>query len=599
MARRQHIEEQLNKDYELLKQLEDRLRYEDDPLRKGRFSADIEEIKQRISERETELKSLEKGSESPVAQLQTQSVPHPQTEAAPQSPAMTPQPEPTLGSENQAIEVFFSYAHEDEELRDELAKHLKLLERQKVISAWYDRDISAGDDWKQEIEQRLNSADVILLLISADFLASDFCWGVELKRAMERHETGGARVIPIILREVDWKGAPFGKLQALPKNAEPVTNWANRDQAFADIARGIRKAVSELKQQGKLDADLGGVHLEIPEGQVPLDSPFYVERPPIEADCYETIVQPGALIRVKAARQMGKSSLMTRILHHAAQADYRTASYDFQLVDDDESLTSLDQFLQWFCASISDELNFPDKLTDLWKAVLGSPKNCTNYFQRYLLSELETPLTLGLDEVDRVFRHPEIATGFFGLLRAWHEKGKNDTIWQKLRLVIVHSKEVYIPLDINQSPFNVGFSVELPQLTPSQVEGLARRHGLGWSVEQVKPLMAMCGGHPYLIRVALYEIARGRMSLAQLLQVAPTEEGMYQEHLRRHLLNLEQEPDLLTALKQVVAAPCPVQIDSTEAFKLKSMGLVKFQGNKVMPLCELYRQYFRNRLGIS
>ena len=526
----------------------------------------------------------------------------------------------TPGSENQAIEVFFSYAHEDEELRDELAKHLKLLERQKVISAWYDRDISAGDDWKQEIEQRLNSADVILLLISADFLASDFCWGVELKRAMERHETVQARVIPIILREVDWKGAPFGKLQALPKNAEPVTNWANSDQAFADIARGIRKAVSELKQQGKLDADLGGlksqeetapqtaksfemiglsVHLEIPEGQVPLDSPFYVERPPIEADCYQTIVQPGALIRVKAARQMGKSSLMTRILHHAAQADYRTASLNFQLVDDDESLTSLDQFLQWFCASISDELNFPDKLTDLWKGVLGSPKNCTNYFQRYLLSELETPLTLGLDEVDRVFRHPEIASGFFGLLRAWHEKGKNDAIWQKLRLVIVHSKEVYIPLDINQSPFNVGFSVELPQLTPSQVEGLARRHGLGWSVEQVKPLMAMCGGHPYLIRVALYEIARGRMTLAQLLQVAPTEEGMYQEHLRRHLLNLEQEPDLLTALKQVVAAACPVQVGSTEAFKLKSMGLVKFQGNKVMPLCELYRQYFRNRLGIS
>ncbi|NEP00460.1 MAG: toll/interleukin-1 receptor domain-containing protein [Symploca sp. SIO2E9] len=148
---------------------------------------------------------------------------------------------------DKSIELFFSYAHEDEELRDELAKHLAILQRQKVISTWYDRDISAGDEWKPEIEKRLNSADVILLLISANFLASDFCWGVELKRAMERHEAGEARVIPIIVREVDWKGAPFGKLQALPKNAEPVTNWANRDQAFADIARGIRRAVKDLR----------------------------------------------------------------------------------------------------------------------------------------------------------------------------------------------------------------------------------------------------------------------------------------------------------------------------------------------------------------
>ena len=150
---------------------------------------------------------------------------------------------------DKSIEVFFSYAHEDEKLRDELAKHLKLLQWQKVISTWYDREISAGDEWKQEIEKRLNSADVILLLISADFLASDFCWGVELKRAMERHEAGEAHVIPIILREVDWKGATFGKLQALPKNAKPVNNWASRDMAFADIARGIRKAVEGLVNQ--------------------------------------------------------------------------------------------------------------------------------------------------------------------------------------------------------------------------------------------------------------------------------------------------------------------------------------------------------------
>lgn len=344
--------------------------------------------------------------------------------------------------------------------------------------------------------------------------------------------------------------------------------------------------------------NLSGIQLEIPEGQVPLNSPFYVKRPPIEADCYQIIVTPGALIRVKASRQMGKSSLMMRILHQAEQAGYRTAALNFQLVDD-EFLSNLDQFLKWFCASIADELNLSANLDEHWRGILGSKKKCTNYFQRYLLTKLDSPLALGLDEVDQVFRHPNIASGFFGLLRAWHEKGKNEAIWQNLRLVIVHSKEVYIPLDINQSPFNVGFSVELPELTPSQVEDLARRHGLDWSLEQIEPLMNMLGGHPYLIRVALYKIARGRMTLPQLLQVAPTEEGLYQNHLRRHLLNLEEDGDLLTAFKQVVTVNNPIQIGSSEAFKLRSMGLVKLQGNQVMPLCELYRQYFRNRLEVS
>ncbi len=164
-------------------------------------------------------------------------------------PASSVKPELTSDSENQVIEVFFSYAHEDEHLRNELAKHLKLLERQGVISAWYDREITAGTEWKDQIDEHLESAKVILLLVSADFLASDYCYDVELKRAMKRHKAKEARVIPIILREVDWKGAPFGKLQSLPKNAEAVTNWSNRDQAFADIARGIRRVVEELARK--------------------------------------------------------------------------------------------------------------------------------------------------------------------------------------------------------------------------------------------------------------------------------------------------------------------------------------------------------------
>src|SRR6266852_1110811 len=144
------------------------------------------------------------------------------------------------------VEVFYSYAHEDEAFRDTLEKHLSLLRRQGLITAWHDRRILPGADWSQAIDEHLEQASVILLLISADFLASDYCYGIEMQRALERHQANEARVIPILLRPVDWKGAPFAHLQALPTDAKPITIWRNRDAAFADVAAGIRRVIEDL-----------------------------------------------------------------------------------------------------------------------------------------------------------------------------------------------------------------------------------------------------------------------------------------------------------------------------------------------------------------
>ncbi|MEH1807111.1 AAA-like domain-containing protein [Nostoc sp.] len=376
-------------------------------------------------------------------------------------------------------------------------------------------------------------------------------------------------------------------LESIPESSTPVLKSRNNPQGAISANETIPD--SEIKP---------AVSLENPEGQVALNSAFYVERSPIEVDCYEAILQPGALIRIKAPRQMGKTSLMSRVLHHASQHDYQTAPVNFQSADA-EFLANLDQFLQWFCASISYELNLPEKLDDYWKGVLGSKNKCTNYFQRYLLPAINSPIALGLDEVDEVFKHPKIAADFFGLLRAWHERSKNETVWKNLRLVIVHSKEVYIPLNINQSPFNVGLPIELPDLNQTQVQDLVQRHGLNWPESQIEELMTLVGGHPYLVRVALYEIARGRMTLGNLQKIAATEEGPYSDHLRRHWLNLQDDAELLAAVKQAMMANRAVDVGTTEAFKLRSMGLVKFQGNQVVPLCELYRQYFCDRLGIK
>ncbi|MBW4593408.1 MAG: toll/interleukin-1 receptor domain-containing protein [Brasilonema angustatum HA4187-MV1] len=144
------------------------------------------------------------------------------------------------------VKVFFSYSHKDEVLRDELATHLSVMKRQGVISAWHDREISAGGEWANAIDDNLNAADIILLLVSANFLDSDYCYDIEMQRAMERHEAREARVIPIILKPVDWRNAPFAKLQALPKNAKAVTTWQDKDEAFLNIAQEIRRVVEDM-----------------------------------------------------------------------------------------------------------------------------------------------------------------------------------------------------------------------------------------------------------------------------------------------------------------------------------------------------------------
>ena len=146
-----------------------------------------------------------------------------------------------------AIEVFYSYSHKDEELRDQLENHLAMLKREGVIQGWHDRRISAGQEWDGEIDAHLKSADIILLLVSSDFLASNYCYDIEVTLAMERHEAKAARVIPVILRPCDWTSAPFGKLQGLPKDVTPVRKWSDQDEAFLDIAKGIRRAAGEIR----------------------------------------------------------------------------------------------------------------------------------------------------------------------------------------------------------------------------------------------------------------------------------------------------------------------------------------------------------------
>jgi serine/threonine protein kinase len=531
-----------------------------------------------------------------------------------------PLPPPTIqeatpvSSQPSSLRVFISYRHQEPEtsLAEKFFQGLQAAGHQPFMAA---ESIELGEGWGQRIDAELQACDYFLLLLSAQSASSEMVLE-EVRTVKQLHDNRSDRRPVILPIRVNFP-------MESPLNYELRGYLHRLQQRFwrspADTS-DLVKEVGELLNGEAIDAppifaapdppSTGGsqptvppltivadspplpvAEPELPEGQVDLASAFYINRPPIEDRCTETITQPGALIRIKAPRQMGKTSLMARILYQATQAGYKTVPLSLQLADA-KVFTDLEKFLRWLCASVGRRLGLANKLNDYWDDIFGSKYNCTSYFEEYLLPGIDQPLALGLDEVDRVFEYPELASDFFGLLRAWHEEAKNRDIWKNLRLVVVHATEVYIPLNTNQSPFNVGLPIELPEFNLAQVDELTRRHALNWKTSQIEALMAMIGGHPFLVRLSLYNIAKGDVSLEELLRSAATEEGCFRDHLRWQSWYLQQNPELGSAFQQVLTADAPVRLDNTALFKLRSLGLVNLEGNEAVLRCNLYRQYF-------
>lgn len=364
---------------------------------------------------------------------------------------------------------------------------------------------------------------------------------------------------------------------------------------FLEICRELGldwKAIADLRVDPTPTQDQEGPKPKsMDQGNPAFD--FYVERLPIESVCYQKILQPGALLRIKAPRRMGKTWLMSKVLNHAANQGYRTVALNLrQAVDQD--YTDLDHFLRFFCTSVS--LSQPNRVDEHWDNGLGNEKRkCGTYFEKYLLA-LDRPLVLALDELDRVYPYPKIAGHFLGMLRTWHESAKTKEIWKRLRLVVVYV-EAYTQMSDDQSPFNVGTVIELPIFTQEQISELVQRYQLAWEEAQVTQLGDVLGGLPDLVHQAVSHLsAYPDTTLTELLAKAPTFTGIYGEHLHSVSLSLQQQPELVTALKQVVTANSPVQLNWEQASKLYGMGLVQLQGNQVAPSCKLYRQFFCEQL---
>lgn len=327
-------------------------------------------------------------------------------------------------------------------------------------------------------------------------------------------------------------------------------------------------------------------------------SELYVERLAIESICEQALAQPGALLRLKGSRLLGKTSLMERVLAKMSRDDYKVVNLSLKLADKTTHFRDLNRFLRWFCSNISKELELPNQLDEYWdEEDLGSKVSCTTYLQDYILARLDRPLILCLDDVDLLFPYPETYEDFFALLRSWYEKARTRKKWQSLRLCLIHGTDVYIRLNIYQSPFNIGLPQELPEFTTKEVAKLAFKHQLELDQTDLNSLIDLVGGHPYLLQKPFTLLKSDRnLNLAEILAQAATESGIYSNHLRAIWLDLQQHPKLSLALRKLLISEQPMLLDPVIAYQLQNIGLIKLTGNLAEIRCNLYSQFFNQHL---
>ncbi len=492
--------------------------------------------------------------------------------------------------------------------------HLRLLEHQDIISGWHDCEISPGADWRGNILQELESADIILLLVSAEFLASDFCYGVEMERALQRHAAGTARVVPIILSPCDWQESPLGELQALPEDAHPVILRRPRAKAWDAITRSLRGVADEIRKarsdqpdaaasqespRPSLTRQEGKIPLQVflETGTVPVDSPFYVER---EADqlAAQQLDSREPTVIIKGHRQSGKSSLLAR-LHDRAMRDGLLSCYlTFQGMDA-ASVANTDEFFRQLAWMVADKLDATVDPDELWSDRRGVKQNLSRYLEKAVLAPSDVAVQILFDEVDVVFESASTRTDLFSMIRTWHNDRATDPKgnWKKLRLVIAHATEPALWIaDLNQSPFNVGLNLTMPDFDLLQLADLNQRYGSPLSSDvDLRRLEQLVGGHPYLVRLALYDLAKNQRSIEELEHLAARADGPFAPHLDRYWMRLSENPQLAAAVRQVIQkGTCN---DERMFSQLWASGLVRGDERGAVAMrCRLYQDYFERRL---
>jgi hypothetical protein len=336
--------------------------------------------------------------------------------------------------------------------------------------------------------------------------------------------------------------------------------------------------------------------LEPVGGAVALDSDFYIVRP-TDIEFHSAIARQDSIVLVKGARQVGKTSLLARGLQKARQAGARVVLTDFQNLSA-AYLQSIDKLLLTLTELLADQLELDVLAHEAWNPQLSSSINFERYLRRQVFANVGSPIVWGLDEVDWLFTC-SFGSEVFGLFRSWHNRRALDPAgpWQRLTLAIAYATEAHLFItDLNQSPFNVGTRLWLEDFTFEQVEELNRRYGspLRNSTE-LERYYRLVGGHPYLARRGLHEMATHGLDLPALEAQADHDEGPFGDHLRRLLVSLRQDAALCEVVRGVMRGqPCP----TPETFyRLRSAGLMSGESaQSVKPRCQLYATYLEKHL---
>ncbi|MEM6837349.1 MAG: AAA-like domain-containing protein [Cyanobacteria bacterium P01_C01_bin.120] len=364
------------------------------------------------------------------------------------------------------------------------------------------------------------------------------------------------------------------------------------------VSAGTNNAAAVYESNASKPSESVLTQMPYPAGPLPPDSPLYINRPPNEAIAHLEIQRPGGFLRIKAPRKMGKTSLVFRLMQTAQAQGYQTVHLDLQAIDK-AIFADTETFLKWFCLRVSQELNISPQIAEYWDPSMGSKVSSELYFQEHILEQSQAPIVLIISATEKLIRHTKVAQDFFPLLRYWHEKARWSPDWQTLRIVIAHATEIYVPLKIHQSPFNIGQAIKLPRFTAAQICELAIRYGLeSFNDTDAQTLMDLVGGHPYLVNIFFYHLVSQNLTVEDLIKTVSTPSGIYGTHLRNYLLLLKQDPDLAMTLKHIVSAPEGIEIDAMTMYRLESLGLIKVKGYRAASICEAYRLYFQQQLSL-
>ncbi len=468
-----------------------------------------------------------------------------------------------------------------------------------------DTTIQVGEKWANRIQQSIINSDYLIIFLSDHSVNSEMVIA-EIETAHQHNKTHGKPVIlPVRLN--------FNQALIYPLSAylNPLqwALWSSKE----DTAKLI-KELEEAIAGGKLPLDENSSNenpLQLleeiptafanivrdsssPEGTMANHSPYYVERETDREAIRALNEIKGVTIAIKGSRQMGKSSLLNRIITDGYKQGMKSAFIDFQLIEQ-ATLESADVFYRQFCGMLAWEFNLDDHTSEAWNNPLGHVQKTTNYLKKYILDQIvDAPILLAMDEVERMFASP-FRSDFFSMLRSWHNKRAQGGEWSRLNLVLVTSTEPYqLIADLNQSPFNVGTVVELGDFTMQQVEELNQRHGSPLNSGELHKLVDLLGGHPYLTRRSLYLVSTQRMNFKDLLIRAYDDDGPFGDHLRNHLFRMSTYPDLQSSFLQIIHHNrCA---NEHVFFRLRGAGLAKRVGIDVLPRNSLYSHYFKRRL---